>query len=109
MTDITGGACDLAEGQGYFSLGYGDAPQGIIILAMPNPITDGDSILVYELGNDFCSNISVVREDTFEVYVGPNDANLAAVTDLFTLLNEGFNPVGAQSLRVGGIFEFDIR
>lgn len=106
MTDTTGGTCDLAEGQGFFSLGYGDAPQGIIILAMPNAIVDGDSIAVYELGNGFCSNVSVVREDSFEVYVGPLNADVAAITDLTTLIGQGFKLAGSQTAQNGGIFEF---
>jgi len=62
MTDTTGGQCNLFEGQGFFSLGYGDSPQGIIVLAMPNAIQTGDSVVVYEIGPGFCSNVSVVRE-----------------------------------------------
>jgi hypothetical protein len=106
MTDTTGGTCDLAEGQGFFSLGYGDAPQGIIILAMPNAIVDGDSVAVYELGNGFCSNVSVVREDSFEVYVGPLVVDLAAITDLTSLIGQGFKLAGSQTAQNGGIFEF---
>ena len=106
MTDTTGGTCDLTEGQGFFSLGYGDAPQGIIVLAMPNAIVDGDSIAVYELGNGFCSNVSVVREDSFEVYVGPLNADVAAITDLTTLIGQGFKLAGSQTAQNGGIFEF---
>jgi hypothetical protein len=106
MTDTTGGTCDLAEGQGFFSLGYGDAPQGIIILAMPNAIAATDSVAVYELGNGFCSNVSVVREDSFEVYVGPLNADVAAITDLTTLIGQGFKLAGSQTAQNGGIFEF---
>ena len=106
MTDTTGGTCDLAEGQGFFSLGYGDAPQGIVILAMPNAIAATDSVAVYELGNGFCSNVSVVREDSFEVYVGPLNADVAAITDLTTLIGQGFKLAGSQTAQNGGIFEF---
>ena len=106
MTDTTGGACDLTEGQGFFSLGYGDAPQGIVILAMPNAIRPGDSIAVYEIGNGFCANISVVREDSFDVYVGPLNADLNVITNLTTLLGEGFRLAGSQTAQNGGIFEF---
>jgi len=106
MTDTTGGTCDLAEGQGFFSLGYGDAPQGIVVLAMPNAIMAGDSVAVYELGNGFCSNVSVVREDSFEVYVGPLNADVAAITDLSTLIGQGFKLAGSQTAQNGGIFEF---
>ena len=106
MTDTTGGTCDLGEGQGFFSLGYGDAPQGIIILAMPNAIAATDSVAVYELGNGFCSNVSVVREDSFEVYVGPLVVDLAAITDLTSLIGQGFKLAGSQTAQNGGIFEF---
>lgn len=106
MTDTTGGQCSLAEGQGFFSLGYGDAPQGIVVLAMPNAIAAGDSVAVYELGNGFCSNVSVVREDSFEVYVGPLNADLAAITDLTSLVGQGFKLAGSQTAQNGGIFEF---
>ena len=106
MTDTTGGTCDLAEGQGFFSLGYGDAPQGIVILAMPNAIGAGDSVAVYEVGNGFCSNVSVAREDSFEVYVGPLNASLGAITDLTSLIGQGFKLAGSQTAQNGGIFEF---
>lgn len=106
MTDTTGGQCSLAEGQGFFSLGYGDAPQGIIILAMPNAIRPGDSVAVYEVGNGFCSNVNVVRDDSFEVYVGPLNADLAAITELSSLIGQGFLLVGNQSAQSGGISEF---
>ncbi len=106
MTDTTGGTCDLAEGAGFFSLGYGDAPQGIIILAMPNAIAATDSVAVYEVGNGFCSNVSVVREDSFEVYVGPLVVDLAAITDLTSLIGQGFKLAGSQTAQNGGIFEF---
>ena len=106
MTDTTGGTCDLTEGQGFFSLGYGDAPQGIVVLAMPNAIQPGDSVAVYEVGNGFCSNVSTVRDDSFEVYVGPLNANLAAITDLSSLIGQGFRLVGSQMSQSGGIFEF---
>lgn len=106
MTDTSGATCDLAEGQGFFSLGYGDGPQGIVVLAMPNAIVDGDSIAVYEVGNGFCSNVSVVREDSFDVYVGPLNADLSAITDLTTLVGQGFKLAGSQTAQNGGIFEF---
>jgi hypothetical protein len=106
MTDTTGGQCSLAEGQGFFSLGYGDAPQGIIVLAMPNAIVAGDSVAVYEVGSGFCANVSVVREDSFEVYVGPLNADVAAITDLTTLIGQGFKLAGSQTAQTGGIFEF---
>ena len=106
MSDTTGGTCDLTEGQGFFSLGYGDSPQGIVILAMPNAIQPGDSVAVYEVGNGFCSNVSTVRDDSFEVYVGPLNANLAAITDLSSLVGQGFLLVGNQSAQNGGISEF---
>jgi hypothetical protein len=106
MTDTSGGTCDLAEGQGFFSLGYGDGPQGIVVLAMPNPIVAGDSIVVYEVGNGFCANVSVVREDSFDVYVGPLNADLAAITDLTSLVGQGFKLAGSQTAQTGGIFEF---
>jgi hypothetical protein len=106
MTDTPGGQCNLFEGKGFFSLGYGDAPQGIVILAMPNAIQPGDSIAVYEIGNGFCSNVSTVRDDSFEVYVGPLNANVAAITDLSSLIGQGFLLVGNQSAQNGGIFEF---
>lgn len=106
MTDTTGGQCNLFEGQGFFSLGYGDAPQGIVVLAMPNAIQPGDSVAVYEVGNGFCSNVNVVRDDSFEVYVGPLNANLAAITDLSSLIGQGFRLVGSQMSQSGGIFEF---
>jgi hypothetical protein len=106
MTDTSGGTCDLAEGQGFFSLGYGDGPQGIVVLAMPNPIVAGDSIVVYEVGNGFCANVSVVREDSFDVYVGPLNADLAAITDLTSLVGQGFKLAGSQTAQNGGIFEF---
>ena len=105
MTDTTGGTCET-EGQGFFSLGYGDAPQGIIVLAMPNAIKAGDSVAVYEVGNGFCSNVSVAREDSFEVYVGPLNASLGAITDLTTLIGQGFKLAGSQTAQNGGIFEF---
>ena len=106
MTDTTGGQCSLAEGQGFFSLGYGDAPQGIVVLAMPNAIGAGDSVAVYEVGNGFCANVSVVREDSFEVYVGPLNADLTAITDLTSLVGQGFKLAGSQTAQNGGIFEF---
>ena len=106
MTDTTGGQCSLAEGQGFFSLGYGDAPQGIIVLAMPNAIAAGDSVAVYEVGSGFCANVSVVREDSFDVYVGPLNADVAAITDLTTLIGQGFKLAGSQTAQTGGIFEF---
>jgi hypothetical protein len=106
MTDTTGGQCSLAEGAGFFSLGYGDAPQGIIVLAMPNAIVAGDSVAVYEVGSGFCANVSVVREDSFEVYVGPLNADVAAITDLTTLIGQGFKLAGSQTAQNGGIFEF---
>jgi len=106
MTDNTGGTCDLAEGQGFFALGYGDSPQGIVVLAMPNAIQPGDSVVVYEIGPGFCSNVNVVREDSFEVYVGPLNANLAAITDRSSLISQGFRLAGSQSSQNGGIFEF---
>lgn len=106
MTDTTGGQCSLAEGAGFFSLGYGDAPQGIIILAMPNAIAAGDSVAVYEVGNGFCANVSVVREDSFEVYVGPLVVDLAAITDRTSLIGQGFKLAGSQTAQNGGIFEF---
>ena len=106
MTDTTGGTCNLAEGAGFLSLGYGDAPQGIVVLAMPNAIKAGDSVAVYEVGSGFCSNVSVVREDSFEVYVGPLNANVAAITDLTTLIGQGFKLAGSQTAQTGGIFEF---
>lgn len=106
MTDTTGGTCNLAEGQGFFSLGYGDDPQGIVILAMPNAIQQGDSLAVYEVGNGFCSNISTVREDSFEVYVGPLNADLTVISNLATLVGQGFKLAGSQSALNGGIFEF---
>ena len=76
---------------------------------MPNAIRPGDSIAVYEIGNGFCSNVSVVREDSFEVYAGPLNANLAAITDLTdltTLVGQGFKLAGSQTAQIGGIFEF---
>ena len=106
MTDTTGGQCSLAEGAGFFSLGYGDAPQGIIILAMPNAIGAGDSVAVYEVGSGFCANVSVVREDSFDVYVGPLVVDLNAITDLTTLVGQGFKLAGSQTAQNGGIFEF---
>lgn len=106
MTDTTGGQCSLAEGAGFFSLGYGDAPQGIVILAMPNAIAAGDSVAVYEVGSGFCANVSVVREDSFEVYVGPLVVDVAAITDLTTLIGQGFKLAGSQTAQTGGIFEF---
>lgn len=106
MTDTSGGTCDLAEGQGFFSLGYGDAPQGIIIVAMPNAIVDGDSIVVYEVGSTYCSNVTRQREDSFDVYVGPLNADVAAITDLTTLTGQGFKLAGSQTAQTGGIFEF---
>jgi hypothetical protein len=106
MTDNTGGTCDLAEGQGFFALGYGDSPQGIIVLAMPNAIQTGDSVVVYEIGPGFCSNVNVVREDSFDVYVGPSNVNVAAITDLSSLVGQGFLLAGTQSAQNGGIFEF---
>ena len=106
MTDTPGGQCNLFEGQGFFSLGYGDGPQGIVVLAMPNAIQPGDSVAVYEVGNGFCSNVSTVRDDSFEVYVGPLNANLAAITDLSSLIGQGFLLAGTQSAQTGGIFEF---
>ena len=106
MTDTTGGTCNLAEGAGFLSLGYGDAPQGIVVLAMPNAIKAGDSVAVYEVGSGFCSNVSVVREDSFDVYVGPLNANVAAITDLTTLIGQGFKLAGSQTAQTGGIFEF---
>jgi hypothetical protein len=108
MPDTTGGQCIFSEGQGFFSLGYGDAPQGIIVLAMPNAIAAGDSVVVYEVGNSFCSNVSVVREDSFEVYVGPLNADVAAITDLTTLIGQGFKLAGSQTAQNGGIFEFPV-
>lgn len=106
MTDTTGGTCNLAEGAGFLSLGYGDAPQGIVIVAMPNAIGAGDSVAVYEVGSGFCSNVSVVREDSFDVYVGPLVVDLASITDLTTLVGQGFKLAGSQSAQTGGIFEF---
>lgn len=106
MTDTTGGTCNLAEGAGFLSLGYGDAPQGIVILAMPNAIGAGDSVAVYEVGSGFCSNVSVVREDSFDVYVGPLVVDLNAITDSTTLIGQGFKLAGSQSAQTGGIFEF---
>jgi len=106
MTDTTGGTCDLAEGQGFFSLGYGDAPQGIIILAMPNAIADSDSVVVYEVGSTYCSNVTRAREDSFDVYVGPLVVDVAAITDLTTLIGQGFKLAGSQTAQTGGIFEF---
>ena len=73
---------------------------------MPNAIRPGDSIAVYEIGNGFCSNVSVVREDSFEVYAGPLNANLAAITDFTTLVGQGFKLAGSQTAQIGGIFEF---
>jgi hypothetical protein len=86
MTDTTGGTCNLAEGAGFLSLGYGDGPQGI--------------------GSGFCSNVSVVREDSFDVYVGPLVVDLNAITDLTTLVGQGFKLAGSQTAQTGGIFEF---
>jgi hypothetical protein len=106
MTDTTGGTCNLAEGAGFLSLGYGDGPQGIVILAMPNAIGAGDSVAVYEVGSGFCSNVSVVREDSFDVYVGPLVVDLNAITDLTTLVGQGFKLAGSQTAQTGGIFEF---
>ena len=106
MTDTPGGQCNLFEGQGFFSLGYGDGPQGIVVLAMPNAIRPGDSIAVYEIGPGFCANVSVVREDSFDVYVGPSNVNVAAITDLSSLVGQGFLLVGNQSAQNGGISEF---
>jgi hypothetical protein len=108
MTDTTGGTCDLAEGQRFFSLGYGDAPQGIIILAMPNAIADSDSVVVYEVGSTYCSNLTLAREDSFDVYVGPLVVDVAAITDLTTLIGQGFKLAGSQTAQTGGIFEFPV-
>jgi hypothetical protein len=106
MTDATGGTCDLAEGAGFLSLGYGDGPQGIVILAMPNAIASTDSVAVYEVGSGFCANVSVAREDSFDVYVGPLVVDLNAITDLTTLVGQGFKLAGSQTAQTGGIFEF---
>ena len=107
LTDTSGAICLDADGQSEFmSLGFGDAPQGIVVLAMPNPIAPTDSVAVYEVGNVYCNDVTAVRDDSFDVYVGPVDANPDAITDLDTLLGQGFIKIGSQTAQTGGIFKF---
>ncbi|NQW62599.1 MAG: hypothetical protein HQ461_07200, partial [Deltaproteobacteria bacterium] len=105
LTDTSGLDCIDPDGHSEFlSLGYKADPQGLVVLAMPSPISATDTISVYEVGNDYCRDITTTRDDAYDVYVGPRDIDAAAINDLNSLSAQGFIKLGGNSGQIGKIF-----
>jgi hypothetical protein len=112
LFDTSGIVCDVSDTAGYFSLGYGSQPQGIIVVGFPTNFGSGDVAKIYEVGATWCvrdnGDSLPLRDDSFEVYYGPSNADTGAITDRASLLGQGFKLAGGSESQEGGIFPVTI-
>ena len=99
------GSCNLDDWESagdpdYFSLG---GAGGYVVVSFGNgvEIVDGDTIEVIELDQSYCNNISVARDDAYDVYVGLG--SLPAVTSGDDFAATGWCAIGAAGGN-GGVF-----
>ncbi len=83
----------------FCSLGFTD---GFVVVKMPSTLRDGDEIRVFELGQNWCSNIGSVRADEYEVYVGGTNLTIDASTTVADVKSK-FTLLGGQTEANGGI------
>lgn len=68
---VVGGVCDLDAQPGYVAIG---GEGGFIVVAFGREVATGDTITVYEVDSNYCSEATAERPDAYEVYITTDTA-----------------------------------
>lgn len=103
MAATSGEDCNLAEvgdGGQFYSMG-GDGGYVIVGFATGIEVEDGDTVNVWELSDETCTNVNTVRPDAYSVYIGTDAASVTSAADISAA--NGWQLLGASGAN-GGIF-----
>ena len=94
-----GGTCDLDAQPGYVAIG---GLGGFIVVSFDREIVTTDTISVYEVDSNYCSDAATERPDAYEVYI-TTDAAQATNPGSADAIRSNWCLVGAQGGN-GGVF-----
>ena len=102
---VVGGVCDLDAQLGYVAIG---GLGGYITVEFGRELATGDTITVYEVDSNYCSDAATERPDSYEVYV-TNNADAATGANTADDIRGNWCLVGSQGGNGGvGTFTLDL-
>ncbi|MFT6397048.1 MAG: hypothetical protein ACJAYU_001792 [Bradymonadia bacterium] len=100
---VVGGVCDLDAQPGYVAIG---GTGGFITVQFGRELATGDTVTVYEVDSNYCSDAATERPDAYEVYV-TNDADAAMAAGTAASIQSNWCLIGAQGGN-GGVGAFQL-